>query len=481
MQPVRKKKRKFSVKALTVVLLVLFLSVTAVYFLQRKPVPKPSPLEDLSVTLINQDEDTLTRMEITNMKGEGFTLLREKEQFVVEGRPSFEADQIEVSLMVKDLTMLVANELAGEVHTDENSLKLLGLGENAPRVKAEYKDGSSLTLVFGNSAQTEVPSDYLMFENDNKIYFVSPETREHFDRSLSSLHVIPAINFNEKLVDSVAVEGDESFVLSHQEGLWELEKPYRYPLDHVKVSQFLGAVGKMRFAQYYGSEEELNKKELGLMPPRRVMRFHLSKSTITEYDKDGAIIGSKDIPEQTITLTLGDNIDKVGLYCLYEGKVYQATNVSMGFLRDLTVQNLLSPNPVTLPLNRLQGLDVERNGTKHEYRIEFVEKILPNNEIERDQDGNILYEPSVTLSGEEVPSDDFVREYLKLMALKHSGRLPKGFVPASDQPLTNYIFYLPDGKREMALFPYDDLHYAIRVNGVFIDYIVKAEADAVSL
>lgn len=481
MQPVRKKKRKFNIKVLTVVLTVLFLSVTTVYFLQRKPFPKPSPLEDLSVILINQDEDTLTRMEITNMKGEGFTLLREKEQFVVEGRPSFEADQIEVSLMVKDLTMLVANELAGEVHADEHSLKMLGLGKEAPRVKAEYKDGSSLTLVFGNSAQTEVPSDYLMFENDNKIYFVSPETREHFDRSLASLHVVPAINFNEKLVDSVAVEGEENFVLSHQEGLWELESPYRYPLDSVKVSQLLNAIGKMRFAQYYGSEEELNKKELGLIPPRRVMRFHLSKSTITGYDKDGVMVDSESIPEQTVSLAIGDNIGQIGLYCLYEGKVYQATNVSMGFLRDLSVKDLLSPSPVTLPLNRVNRLDVEKPGMRHEYKINFIEKILPNNEFERDQDGNILYEPLITLSGEEMPSDEFVREYLKLMDLKHSGRLPEGFAPTSDEPLIHYTFHTSDGKREVAFFPFDDLHYAIRVNGVFIDYIVKAEVDAVSL
>lgn len=482
MQPVKKKRNRPLKISQIVMILSGFLAVLLVlYFLQRRPVPPPPITPDISVTLIDRSEESLVELEVNNSKGETFTLIRSDKGFTVSGQPEFEADENEIALMVKDFSLLVANELAGEVHTDEASLAQLGLGKDAPRAKATYQDGSSLTLVFGDSAQTEIPSDYLMVEGENQVYFVSPETREHFDRALSSIHIIPSINFNEALVDSIEVNGEEDFVLSHREGLWELASPYRYPLDAAKVHQLLTGIGKMRFAQYYGSEDELDLKALGLNPPGRKLDIRLSKSTIVGYDKDGIPVDSTEVPAQTFSLALGDNIGQIGLYCLYEGKVYQATNVSMGFLRDMNILNLLSKSPVTLPLNRIEKLAVTKDGETREYDIDFVEKILPNNEVEQDKDGNVLYEPFITLKDEDVASDEFIREYLKLMALKHSGRLPEGYQPGSEHPTISYTFIWGEDSRELALFPFDDLHYAMRVNGVFVDYILKSEADAVSL
>ncbi len=482
MQPVGKKQRKKpKTWQLIALLSVLVLLVALMLVLQKKsavPLPKS---EDHSIVLIKKNEADLIKMEVTNKSGDRFTLVKDKKDFRVLGQDDFLLEAVDVSLMVKDLTLLIANELAGEVHTTQEALDLLGLGQSAPRAKATYTDGSSLTVVFGNSAQTEVPSDYLMFEGDNKVYFVSPETREHFDRALTSLHQIPSINFNERLVDSIEIVGDEQFTLSHQENLWELKSPYSYPLDDTKVSTMLTSIGKMRFAQYFGKAEELQLDELGLFPPKRTITFHLSQSTITGFDKEGAPIDSTLVPEQTLTLAFGNNIDLIGLYCLYEGKVYQATNVSMGFLRDLTALSLLSPGPVTLPLNRVTQLEVLKAGRGTRYAIDFIEKILPNNQIELDKDGNTLYEPYVTVDGKEIDADKFVREYLKLMALKHSGRLPKDYVPKTSEPTIMITLHTLQGQSELALFPYGDLHYAMGVNGVFIDYIQKAQVDEIDL
>ena len=483
MQPVRKKQQnQVAWRWISAILGLLVLS-GGVYMLLRPAVPgKPfNNLEQQRVALIQKDAKDLLRVDIINSQGGTFSLLNGPEGLKVEGLPDFVVDKLEAELIVKDLTQMYANEIAGELEAGENELDLLGLGDGAPRATAAYADGSSLTMVFGHSAHTEIPSDYLIVLGSPVVYTVSPETRDHFDRALETLHAVPAINFNPDLVDGVEVLGQRPFTLSQVEGLWELTEPLLYPASSEAVRGLLSDIGNMRFALYAGEASGENLIKYGLAEPRRVITFMLADSLMTGYDSQGQETTTIEVPAQHLRIALGSDIENLGLYCLYEGKIYQASNASMGFLRDTVPDGLLSASPLNIPIARLNSLRVTAGGARREYQVTLAEKILPNNQLALDEAGNVLHEPYVSLNGVETDREAFFRQYLALMSLRRDGRLPEGYQPETLEPVKTYLFDTAQGARELALFPYGALHYAMRVNGVFVDYISRGSADQITL
>jgi hypothetical protein len=484
MQPVQKKsrgKRKpwliFSLLAIFAVALLLLFILTA----------KPNEAQDLpkspdeNLTLVQKDAEDLVRIEVSPSFGEGFALVKEGGVFVVEGSPDFPLEAREIDLMVKDLTLLVANEALGQIDPfDGESMKALGLGEDAARAWATYQDGERKGFIFGAVAATEVPADYFMLERDSRVFAVSQETRSHFDRTLNTLHPVPALNFTSDLLNEAVFKGEGAFTLTLKEGLWELSSPGRYPADETAVKAFLGNIGQMRLAVYVGEATEENLSLYGFTPAGRSVTFHLAPSAITAYDEEGTPVESRSVEAQTLTLSIGMDIDRIGFCCLYGGSIWQVSLASMGFLRDAGWEGFHSRTPVNIPVNRLEVMQAEKGGSVNVYQISLVESILPNNALELDEAGNPLFLPEIRRNGLEMERDGFLREYLRLMALKASGNLPEGYAP-NGNITARYHLSGAGIDLEVALYPFDALHYAIKVNGRFADYVDRRSADAIAL
>lgn len=483
MQPIRKKnKLSQRTRLLMVAAAALLITVTVILLIQRKPqlVPPVPQSSNITYELINRNEEDLLSFQVTNAKGEQFTIKRMDGKYVLDGFLDFQLDDTQVKLMVKDLTLLIASDLSGDAPEGEDSLALLGLGQDAPRVTAYYSDQTQTTLRFGFNARTEIPSDFIMIEGDSKIYTTSPETRDHFDRDVSTLHHIPAINFNSDLIEQIRFEGKDAFVLQQTDGWWEMTQPYLHAVNQAGLSSLLGSIGKMRFALYVSEAHDDKLADYGLKQPRRSITFDLAKSTISSYDREDKLLYSQTVPAQSIQLAMGDDYERIGLYCLYDGKIYLCSNASMGFLRDVSSKMMQSKSPLNIPINRLQRMTITEQGLTQTYEIGFVESILPNNELARDKDGNQLFDTLVYKDDQEVDSHAFLKTYLSLMGLQGAGPLPEGFEPDEKNAIKTYTFMLLDGSsRELALFPFDALHYAMRVNGVFLAYVSRDVADAI--
>ncbi len=483
MQPVRKKTRARRGGIVLALAALLFAAAAACLLLPggRPPAgPAAADPDAGSIRLIDVPTEELVRVRVRASSGETFTLVSAADGLQVEGRPDFPLETRETDLMVKDLTLLVANGEAGRADTSPENLALLGLGPDAPRAEAEYRDGQRITLVFGGSAHTEIPADYLMLEGDDRVYTVSPETRDHFDRALETLHPVPAVNFTPSLLDRAEFTGLGGFCLSRVGDAWRLTAPFDYPAEEAAAQRLLDGINDMRLAVYAGEADEKNLERFGFSAESRAVAFHLAESVITRYGQDGNPADAQRVPAQTVRFTLGGDIGNIGLYVQYDGKVYQASHASMGFLRDLALDDLLSRTPLRKPVSGLARLQARQGGRRAAYEISLVEKILPNNVIETDGQGNILYEPHVVRDGTEADKDAFLREYMKLAGLKALGNLPAGFVP--DGPAAaEYTLEGAFGRTELSLFPFDALHYAMRVNGRFFHYTDRLSADAVGL
>ena len=112
--------------------------------------------------------------------------------------------------------------------------------------------------------------------------------------------------------------------------------------------------------------------------------------------------------------------------------------------------------------------------------ISRAERVLPNNAIETDTDGQTVYDTSVTLNGEPVGEDVFDALAARLRALNVSGSLPPDWaLPEGAQPRWRIVLVTEDGARRVVeAYRMDAFADALYVDGVALHY---AHAEAIDL
>ncbi len=488
MQPVHKKNTKPNRRRLILILILCLIMILAAllfwfYFKGKhaqSALPEVKAAEDQQITLIGKAPEDLMAFEVFPPGHASYRLVREGDFFQVADSPEFSLNAYMIEQMAEDLTSLSAEKI-GLIEEVTGGAEALGLVGEHFRVIAEYSDHSSLTLSFGNAAYTEIPTDYFMLSGDSSVYLVSPQIRSNLDFPLGALSPLPRIDFSSDLLTSLQVTEEEApFTLELTGGFWQLTSPLKHPADLGAVATLINDIGDMRLAVYVGEAEELSLSDYGLARPAREVAFHLAESLITTYAEDGQLMDSQEVAAQSLRFAVGDDIDRVGFYCLYQGAVYQASYASMGFITTLQLTDLLAKKPVVIPINQLLALAVEEAGEKRLYQVELTERIEQNNEIALDEQGQPLYDPWIMLDGVEIDSEAFVLEYLKLMDLSGQGRLPEGFSP-SGSPLKRFSFSAEGMALELAFYPYDALHAAMAVNGQAFWYVNTQSVEDIAL
>lgn len=483
MQPVRKKQKKPANRRLTMVLVIaVALSVLLAWLLltEKNSLPPPESSISEELTLIGKAPEDLAAFEVFPPGHASYRLVRAGEGFQLAEKPDFALDQEMLAEMAQDLTSLAA-EKAGEISEVQGGESALGLDGKHFRVQAQYADGTFLTFSFGSAAYTEIPSDYLMISGDQGVYMVSPQIRSNLDLPLGALHPIPRVDFNSDLLDAVQLLSDDAaFTLEVQNGFWQVTQPLRYPADLGQIAALLKDIGAMRLAVYVGEADELPLEDYGLSSPARRLSFHLAESLIITQGESDEAASTRQVAAQSFDFAVGNDIDRIGFYCLYRGSVYQASYASMGFLTTLALDDLLSKKPVVIPINRLHSLLAEdRQGTRR-YQVELVERIEKNNALALDEAGRQLFDPVISLDGKDSDQEAFVREYLKLMDLGGQGRLPRDYKP-DGMPVRRYLLDAEGFQIDLAFYPFDALHLAMAVNGHAVYYVSRQAVEAISL
>ena len=485
MQPVRKREKRN--KAFLIIPLIVILVCGAALYWQhmRISAPLPSPSGNINppeqVKLVNKLPQDLSAFEVFPQGHESYRLVRGENGFMVEGNPAFTLNEQMITTMTEDLTTINADK-AGDINEVPGGVEALGIDGKHFHVTAEYADGSKLSFYFGDSAYTDIPSDYLMLSDDSTVYTISPQIRSNLDHHLGALHPIPRIDFNSDLMSSleIIISKDDAFSLTQQGALWQVSSPFIYPASPSAVAAIKKNISDMRLAVYIGEADALDLQAYGLIQPRRTVRFNLAESVIITPAQDDIPGSSRQVPAQSLSFAVGNDIDRIGFYCLYEGAVYQASYASMGFLTTLSLDGLFANNPVTIPINQLHSLEVMKSGERRQYQVELIERIEKNNALAYDATGQQIFDPVITLDGEELNSDEFIQEYLKLMDITSSGKLPQGFKPEGT-PIAIYVLKTEQSSLELAFYPFDALHLAMVVNGQTLYYTTKESVEGLKL
>ncbi len=436
----------------------------------NKPtVPAPSGKVDTYKMLAERDLDTLTTIRVTPPSGESYTILYADDVMSVPGR---EDDALDSLIELDILSWGAAVEAHDTIlNTEENEVLLsdFGLDPAQASITYCYSDGEEITLLLGNNLPDESAYYFFMMQGDPNIYSAAPDLWDAASYEKDTLFKVVQPKLKGELLDAITLAGDADLRLERTATGWTLTAPSRYPVDSAAAGTLLTNIEGMRFANYLGSADALNLADYGLDVPRLTITLDQAATVLYTYDDDDTSY-NYEIPAHTITLMIGNDANSVGIYCLYEGKVYVGTSYSLGFWQQLTAKKLQLRNPIDWAANQLTYISLATAAQSVAYDISFVEQIKENNEIATDDYGQTLYSVVATRNGQAVDETAFVHWYYQLTQVSATGFLPAGYAP-SGEPVAEIVMKNDYEQRTIRLYPYDALHVAIEVDGVCVFYM----------
>lgn len=484
MEKVEKKKRKKGLKKSTLLLCVVLLCILGaggIRLLSRPALPEPTLLPD--IILLNRTSDEISALAISAQDGINYPLVRgETGNFSLLGQENVALRKDVLNEMLSAVSKLEAENALW--NTDEQIVDRahFGLSPAQVQVSITYQDGEKKALYIGDAAPTDEPQYYCMISGDPVIYTVLAAFCDPFFQDAAYLRAFDQPRLNASLLDRIDISGQFSLGLSYTPSGWLMDTPYAYPLAPAKTDALLKSIESMAFEACLGSADTLDLSRFGLDAPTLRITLTQAPTLLTGETQDGEPI-SMEVPLTQYTFHIGNETGQGGVYLLWDGMVYRASNFLLGFWKELSVDSLLLRTPVNFLIHDLTHLSIRRQGEKYEnhgYDIEMVEVITENNQIATNEYGQILYDAQVCRSGETLPMDAqaFLSWYTVLSALVPSGALPQGYQAAGEE--TAHITLKSQSiTREISFYSYDALHDAMAVDGVSLYYIEKSTLETI--
>ncbi len=471
-------KRKKPIKqkyALLLILLLLFLSF--VFYLITRPasLPPPVPVADTSIVLFEATEDELLSFTVRPTGGDPYTIVRHNGAYEVEGYPYYDLNLNLVTDMVDNLLYLIAADTIDlSERSIEDHLNDFGLQNGALEVTARFTSNRQYTLRLGSRIPGDIPFDYGMLLGSPSLYALSITLKEDFSYFLNWLHMLPDINFTPDLLDTVRFEDDHGNLLLRRinDDIWMVEEPFSYPASLDQINKLKESVGKMRFAAFIDLAEKADLAVYGLDSPHMKLTFDLADSTIVSYSPDMQTSAEYSVDAQHLTIEIGDLIEGIGFYCLYDESVYQASDLSMGFMLKADPFEYLSTFPMAVPLNHIDSFSVKSEDELiFNFQVSLVEDVLPNNALARDSFGNILFVFSFADdNGNDIPTEKVTDLYKALTAVRTTGVVNQKYFFPDNRAILEAELRYGFSTRKIRFIPYDALHAAIEIDGTILFY-----------
>lgn len=457
-----------------IVTLLLMMIASAIYFLVKPAsLPPPELIPDTSVTLFEAEAKDLLSFTVKRPGEEAYTVSRSGDGYLLEGHAHYQLNLQLIDRMAESLAFLSAAEtLENNVEASSLAPEEFGLGTHALEIGAIFSDGREYTVLIGSRVPGELPRDYGMLRGSKALYAFGISLKDEFDHPKTWLHTVPDINFTPDLLDAFRLETKDKSMSIRQvfDDVWVMDLPFSYPVSNEKVNTLKTHINNMRFAGYVDLASRLSLKDYGLDDPAVTVTFHLAPSILTAYSDDMKTSEQHYVDAQQLVLAFGNETNGIGYYCLFDGTVYQVTKLSMGFLLDTDIQSWLSSYPVNVPLTHIDTFSAAMNDEKIKLRVEKVEDILPNNDLSRNELGEILYRFVLTEElGREIDLAHGLDLYQSLMAIRAIGAVDHPPLRDSEALLSVELSF-GDTSSIIKCYPYDALHALIEVDGTSLYY-----------
>lgn len=432
--PRRRIRSAWTIAALMLLCVLLMMTY---YFVQHRPDNVSSPVAQTDDRVVLRTEhESIVSITVVPVAYPAFTLVRDGETFVVEGSPDYPLKQADIETLVAYISSIEPAQVVGELTQLQADIEQFGFSEDSPRVTAHLKDGRVISFRFGADAPTEVPAVYFLLDHDPHLYTINSSVRDLFDRGLHFLHLVPEIAVEDaSAVRSISVtsNGKDVALTRQADDKWRITSPFQYPVDDRSMDLIMEGVLALRLAVFAEDiTEHTDLEKYGLAP-----------------DSPEILIAMDGKPE--ISLRLGKDIRGVGIYCEFEGAIYMATYLSVGFLQNLSAETLAFKGITDIPFEDVRKLEVRFQGLEYSYDILWYERVAPNNELMHGEDGQVLMDLEVTTEGKIVDAHLLTGFFERISSLRSAVSVPQDTAQPLDAPWLTIIIH-DSSQRQMLAF-----------------------------
>ena len=473
----KKKMKKGGSKGRLLLWLLLTAAVlaAAAHFLRAPQVPK-LPETAKKQELLSRAEEDIASVRFDFAGGASYTLIRTGEGIRLLGRESIPLRSDVTDKMLAALSPLAAEEQVLDTLLEPIEKADFLLEPPQLRLTVQYRDGEEKQIDLGAEAADETPQRYCMAAGDSMLYTVLSGEVEMLFHEADYLRDFDQIRVRGDLLDRIDVTGSVDFSIRYTPSGWQMERPFAYPLSALRTDSLLSRMESMGFEACLGSEDEIDLDSLGLANPELTVTWQQAKTVVTGETEDGQTVQFQ-VPEETHTLLLGHENGQSGVYVWWDHSVFKASNFLFGFWKNLDYRQMLLRQPVNLMINDLNRFILTANGASAVYDVSMVESITDNNQIAKDEYGQVLYDAEIRRDGEKTDPASFLSWYEQWAALAPAGEVPDGYRTGGEAAVQ--VTLENDAlRRTVAFYPYDALHSAMTVDGVCLYYVENTALNA---
>lgn len=428
-----------------------------------------SPAEVTAITIRRGDEAPWTAENTDDLS------------LVIQGADGFALTPAESAELLDAASNVIAEAVLTEDPAEYRD-HLADFGLDAPELEARivYADGAEITLRVGDKGP-DGAWRYMLVDDDDRLFAFSNGSVDALFVNRDTLRKVSQPPLHKARIDRVTLTtpaGVTEWTLMgdiHDTDAidrWCVTQPFPYPADAEAMTRLLTSAAAVRLGAYVGPATPEALSDCGFDAPRLTIGIHLAAGTIATTNADGAA-EAIDYPDQLLTFVIGGEKSDLIDYVLFDGHLYTTSRFNIGMFLDYDVRATMSRYPVMVALGNLASLTIIEPDATTEYVLTRTERVAANNELVTDDEGNVVWDVTVTCNGAPCDYDAFAAAYSAWSLVTVSGVLPEGEY-ALEAPETRYIFTDVDGTvHEIGLTPFDALHDAVIVDGHAAFYLIK--------
>lgn len=464
---------------------LILLSALLLWHSARQPAPETElpTVEDTAVTLWQVTEDEIASLAFVLRSDEGFAVAHQDDQWRLTDGTDRALDDFTAGVLMEAVTNVEAEVLADEWDASDANIAAFGLDNPESIVTLTLTDGTVYVLQIGASPSYDKTWQYACLQGDGRLLSVSRGTAEALYQTKNSLWTVEQPTIHAQRLSSITLRNASgeiqlqwqlrgSITDSDAQDKWWLTVPIVYPADADTLSTLRTAAENLRLGEYLGEATQDNRTRYGIDTPRLQIELHMDAGTMGTVGMTGSY-STTDWPENDVTLVIGGQESDMIDYVCYAGKIYRCSALLYRAFFSVSAMDTLTRYPVLTALDNLAALQITTGDTQTRYVITREEQLAENNDLVEDDEGETLYDITLTCNGEAADYAAFAAAYEQLMMVTVSGRLDEGWT-AQEAPHTEYRFEDIDGTvHTVALTTYDAMHDAVLVDGTAVFYLIQ--------
>ncbi len=482
--PKIKQRKTRSRRSVLLWLLAAAVLVTAFWLLMPVLFPKPVgqfyPDPEIQLTfetLEVSDPAQLSSITVAHAAGDSYTLHYQEGRLLLdrEGQLLDINDSICQEMLEAATTIAVENVVTR--NADEVAEHLPDMGLEPPRtvVTVRFADGREDVIHIGDSVPMTTYS-YYRWSGDPGVYMCDVGVAEVFALAESRLLPIEQPSLVGDLVETVAIVNPNGAMTIHLNvqadgsACAQLSQPVNYPVGREQTSSLITVLDNFALGSLMGALSEEAAAAYGFDQPVCTVDIHQREGLFTHINEAGELVVSS-LPAQQLRFVFGPLMDDYFYPCAYEGKVYLVSRFLVEPLISAAARTWLSEYPADMGGAFVTEVELNRDGQSHVLTLKRTERVLENNQLEVDADGNIVYDITATLDGESIPAVQAQTLTDRLATMGVSGLAPEGWSPQSQQPRWQLRLATEDGaSRILTAYRLDAFSDALAVDGAIIHY-----------